>query len=307
MIVTVFFSWQSDTAAETGQEFVTRALGLAIHAIHEDPTFRYRPRLDQDTRGVPGAPPIVQTILAKIDACSVFVADVSLTFQRQENKRLSPNPNVLIELGYALRRLGTERILLIMDSATGRPEDLPFDLRGHRVVLYHSARGNDGHADLMARFEDHLRHILTSCGPPPDTLGAGFVELEVVKVHLVEHRHEYRLMVIVNNRGRDLFQDWYVEVRFPNELLNPNRAHPIARESKDAEGRATMRQDHKRRGSPIFPGDRKEVLSIDYVMDRGMAPDRSRLLSMNVDAALFVRGLLVDSVRRTIASMQVMF
>jgi hypothetical protein len=45
-----------------------------------------------------------------------------------EGKR-APNPNVLVEYGYALARHGVQRLLLVMNTAFGSPSELPFDLR----------------------------------------------------------------------------------------------------------------------------------------------------------------------------------
>ena len=52
------------------------------------------------------------------------------------NWRLTPNPNVLIELGYALKRLGWNYIVMIFNTAFGNVKDLPFDLRMKRVITY---------------------------------------------------------------------------------------------------------------------------------------------------------------------------
>ena len=72
----VFYSWQSDTAAALGREFIRRALSDAIADLAADAALVVRPELDHDTQGVPGSPSISGTILAKIDQCSVFVADL---------------------------------------------------------------------------------------------------------------------------------------------------------------------------------------------------------------------------------------
>jgi hypothetical protein len=45
--------------------------------------------------------------------------------------KLLMNPNVAIELGYALKSLRTERVLMIMNSHYGKRADMPFDL-GHK-------------------------------------------------------------------------------------------------------------------------------------------------------------------------------
>ena len=50
------------------------------------------------------------------------------------------NPNVAIELGYALKSLTTENVLMVMNNHYGRRDDMPFDL-GHKSgpILYRLA------------------------------------------------------------------------------------------------------------------------------------------------------------------------
>ena len=49
-----------------------------------------------------------------------------------------PNPNVLIELGYAIKTLGWSKIICLFNSQTGKIEDLPFDINHNRVTAYTS-------------------------------------------------------------------------------------------------------------------------------------------------------------------------
>jgi hypothetical protein len=90
--------------------------------------------LDRDTEGEPGAPDIADTIFAKIDKCDMFVSDVSII--NGDGTRKTPNPNVLLEVGYAAKRLGWKRITNICNENYGETKELPFDLRKRRVVRY---------------------------------------------------------------------------------------------------------------------------------------------------------------------------
>ena len=66
-------------------------------------------RVDQDTDKVAGWPDIAATILAKIECCELFIADLTPINGPNPESRLTPNPNVLLELGYALAtRMGTD-------------------------------------------------------------------------------------------------------------------------------------------------------------------------------------------------------
>jgi len=128
----IFFSWQADTPNKIGRSFLKNALGDACSSIASDTRIEEALRdviIDSDTQGVAGQPPIAETIFKKIDVASVFLADVTFTGKRIDN-RPTPNPNVLIEYGWAQKALTSERVICIMNTAFGSPnyDTLPFDL-----------------------------------------------------------------------------------------------------------------------------------------------------------------------------------
>ena len=132
MTLTIFFSWQADRPTKEGRNLIERALEAAVGRISQDATVEEATRelsIDRDTRGVPGSPPIVETIFKKIDRAAIFVPDLTFVAQRHDG-RPSPNPNVLIEYGWALKTLGHSRILPVMNIAYGAPTsgNMPFDL-----------------------------------------------------------------------------------------------------------------------------------------------------------------------------------
>ena len=94
---------------------------------------------------------ITATILDKIRSSAVFVADVSAIARTSDGKCL-PNPNVLIELGWALRELGAERIIAVLNTASGcKPDDLPFDIRHRRTLTYELSEGADAASRTRVR------------------------------------------------------------------------------------------------------------------------------------------------------------
>ncbi|MEP1612652.1 MAG: hypothetical protein ABJL72_12120 [Roseobacter sp.] len=79
---------------------------------------------------------ITSTILTKISKAAVFVADLTPVGQTDDGKWL-PNPNVMIELGWAMHRPGWERVIGVLNMAHGANEaDLPFDIRQRRIITY---------------------------------------------------------------------------------------------------------------------------------------------------------------------------
>ena len=202
----VFYSWQSDLANATNRGLIEAALQKAAKAIRRDDSIVIEPRVDADTRGVSGAPDIAQEIRRKIESASVFVADVSLVtahgwLSRLVRSKRTPNPNVLIELGYAQHAIGDDRIVLVCNEAYGAIEALPFDIRGRRVVGYKSRPRERDRATarnkLSKVLEMRLREIVDA--PAPITLDLQ----KVAKSRATETEHQayFRLK---NDGSRDV-------------------------------------------------------------------------------------------------------
>lgn len=121
----LFYSWQSDRDRKVCGRFIRLAIEAAIESLEAQHSIAIR--LDSDTADVPGTPPVSETILAKIRECEIFVGDVTFV-GKAENGKLLPNPNVMIEFGYARGVLTDHQILSVMNTAYGSPKELPFDL-----------------------------------------------------------------------------------------------------------------------------------------------------------------------------------
>ncbi|CAM3163316.1 hypothetical protein [Asticcacaulis taihuensis] len=172
----IFWSWQSDLDPRVTRNLIREALAGAIAEL--DAELEERHELTSDTMGVAGSPDIVATILAKIDAAKVFVGDVTPIAFSAGGKALA-NPNVLIELGYAKRAIGLERVVLVWNTAFpgATIENLPFDMRGRRAPMaFHLPTGATT-ADLRTAREglrNQLREALrlsiavaSPSSPPP--------------------------------------------------------------------------------------------------------------------------------------------
>jgi hypothetical protein len=178
MALKIFFSWQSDSPSKTNKSFIEDALEKAARSLIKDPELIEAIRseeieIDKDTEGVPGSPPIVETIFNKITQCTVFVPDLSIIGTTESGRKL-PNPNVLIEYGWALSSVGTSRIIAVMNTAhfDPKPEELPFDMRHLRKPLSYnlsetasSEERAQAKTDLVKKFSMALRSILTTLPP----------------------------------------------------------------------------------------------------------------------------------------------
>ncbi len=174
----VFWSWQSDTPGKTGRHFVKVALESAVEELKsgltlEEPDEREilsDMQVDQDRKGVPGSPDLARTILRKIEGSKVVLADVtpvgfSNAPQGEAPKKLM-NPNVAIELGYALKHLGDESLLMVLNEHYGSHGDLPFDLRTKAgPIIYRLAPDADIESIKAAsrKLKNDLKEALSLC------------------------------------------------------------------------------------------------------------------------------------------------
>ena len=135
---TIFYSWQSDISPSKHRYFIEQCLKNALEELEQDVNIYME--YDRDTVGVKGSPDISQTIFEKIDKSVLFVCDISIINSTCQCKK-TPNPNVLMELGYAVNKLGWERVICLFDANTGEIEDLPFDIRQKRVTVFNPDKG----------------------------------------------------------------------------------------------------------------------------------------------------------------------
>ena len=141
----LFLSWQSDR--KDCRNFVSSMLEKLPEKVADLVTII----VDRDTVNVPGSPDIGDTIFEKIDRCDLFIADITLINDRDCGFRLTPNPNVLIELGYAIKTLGWERILLLQCEDYGDIEQLPFDINHRRICNFSLGIGKENDEERISK------------------------------------------------------------------------------------------------------------------------------------------------------------
>lgn len=158
----IFYSWQSDLENGTNRSFLEKIIKQAVESLKSQGDLELDVAVDRDTLGLLGAPNISQALFDKISKCDAFVADVSIV-TRPDGGRLCPNPNVLIELGYAIAELGWENIVLFCNEAYGSGDNLPFDIRQHRRITYTLNPGSEKTETtrtLVSKFSAQLRGLL---------------------------------------------------------------------------------------------------------------------------------------------------
>ncbi|WP_049803036.1 hypothetical protein [Bradyrhizobium japonicum] len=187
----IFWSWLSDYDPKISHYFVRDALKAAIKKLKqaedvEEPSEadrRVNLELDHDTKGLSGMPDIAASIFAKIDASAAFVADLTpiATSPSKKDKdgnevglRLVMNPNVAIELGYALKSRGWERCIGVLNLAYGSVDTLPFDIQQKRWPFTYNLPEGASKEDIKAASEKLTNALVEGLRPflKQETAGA---------------------------------------------------------------------------------------------------------------------------------------
>lgn len=152
----LFFSWQSED--KKSRKALDLALQNAVDALKDKGISL---KIDHSTLGESGMPSIDQTILRKIDDCDIFLADVTpvdryhqtLGNGQQVTKEI-PNPNVLLELGYAMSALGVGYVIVAAHQGNWIPSNMPFDINHHTIYSFTSSN-----CDLTSRILGIVEYI----------------------------------------------------------------------------------------------------------------------------------------------------
>lgn len=142
MKCTIFYSWQSDLPNKDNRSFIENCIEKSIKKIKVGFEVGLTVAIDRDTKKMAGTPDIAGTIFDKIAKADVFICDISI-INGNDQGRKCPNPNVLLELGYAVKTLGWDRIICFYNIKYGSVDNVPFDLSHRRIFCYNSDKVNE--------------------------------------------------------------------------------------------------------------------------------------------------------------------
>lgn len=161
MDVSVFYSWQSDRPEDFCHYMIRDAANRALKDLGATNEVELLPRLDHDTKGEAGMPEIADTILRKIQRAGFFIADVTFVAQTDKGK-LIPNPNVLLELGFAARSIGWQRIICVMNEKYGEREQQIFNIRHRRLPIAYTLDDPEQRAAARAELATKIKNAFKS-------------------------------------------------------------------------------------------------------------------------------------------------
>ncbi|MBO4875544.1 MAG: hypothetical protein J5542_09570 [Bacteroidales bacterium] len=135
----IFYSWQKSTLPKENKQKILNCLENAVGKLKND---EFEIIIDEDSRNTTREDSIDYIILQKIPNCDFFVGDITPVAKDDKGKPI-PNPNVMLELGYAAKAIGWSRCLLVWNTKYGDLNQAPFDIRNRSIITYNSTSSND--------------------------------------------------------------------------------------------------------------------------------------------------------------------
>jgi hypothetical protein len=131
----VYFASQSVLDEDLHRLFIKEALCSAAEVINSDGSLEAEPVIEEDT----ALSNTSEIWASKIENSDIFVCDI--TPVPTANRPLSPDPVVQAKLAHALKTIGSgegssEKIIAVLNLATGNMDSLPFFLATSRVTRY---------------------------------------------------------------------------------------------------------------------------------------------------------------------------
>lgn len=161
MDISIFYSWQSDRPEDFCHYLIRDAANQALKDIGASNEVELLPRLDHDTKGEAGMPEIADTILRKIQSAGFFLADMTFVATTDDAKQI-PNPNVLLELGFAARAVGWERIICVMNEEYGERERQIFNVRHRRLPIGYKLNDRAQRNKVLPELAGKIKNALSS-------------------------------------------------------------------------------------------------------------------------------------------------
>ena len=162
MKVNIFYSWQSDLPNAKNRNLIETCLKKAIKLLENEIDEVSEISIESDSRNDTGTPNLVESIFEKIETCDILVADLSI-INAESNCRPTPNPNVLLEVGFAAKAISWSNILCIYNCEYGKVELLPFDIRTRKPIIYNTLEGiSESKVALTKVFKAQIKDIIFS-------------------------------------------------------------------------------------------------------------------------------------------------
>ena len=222
MKLKIFYSWQSQTDEKLNRYFISETIEAAVQIIKQKDEYQdVEFEIVEGTRSLPGSPVVGSKIVEElIPDCDIFIADLSVvnrlgctakfivTKLLNEQYRPQQNNNVIHEYGAARTKLGEERIIGILNSVYGspneNPENITFDIRHLKFPIGYSLKNIKHKANVQESLINSLVEPLS----------------RTIAFAITHQKNKYRPLSI--------YDDWKIQFQSEQEYVNSEKSDEIS-------------------------------------------------------------------------------
>ncbi len=143
MSQSILYAWQEGRDPRLSRAFLRRAIDWAVKASGEELSVEEVARNGDDG---------LDSFEAGLEDAALVIADVTPIGTVGEGVAC-PDPNVLLELGFARRALGAERVIAVANSGFGEVDSLPSGLMGDPQPLDYGLKAGMAKEEVVAAFQ----------------------------------------------------------------------------------------------------------------------------------------------------------
>ena len=141
--------------------------------------------------------------------------------------------------------------------------------------------------------------------PVPDKADVSLdIFINYEEINIQSERHDYRLIVSLNNQSNDIIDNFAVECRFPATICESHTNDSYYVPSQSDASWAVFRATSEQLSEPVFPGDIVRILTVDYFIDTDIFMNRGGLFQQEAIVSIYINGMK-KTVTKPIAQLQI--
>ncbi len=151
---------------------------------------------------------------------------------------------------------------------------------------------------------EYIQRVLPAWTFPKDPLAGLDLSVDYETKEVGVNHHDYRLLVRLLNRGTEIVDKYYVDLEFPSALLPiPKRTYVHIVEKRCTDTHSFFRAPLEAQMEPIYPGDIKLVLGLDYFVDDKVFHSKE-LFNQRIRATLYAKGSELKTIEDPVSQYQ---
>lgn len=131
------------------------------------------------------------------------------------------------------------------------------------------------------------------------------IEITYKKIKIRSERHDYILEIIAKNSGIEQVGDYHLDLEFPALVIEEPQSNPLYVKERSSPITSFFRVVKRTNSDPIFPEDKKVIISFPYYIDDMIYEERNSLFCKLIRAVFYRQGFRPLVVEKPFGELQI--